>query len=235
MEAFLKDYGAVINAAVASARSDLGLPSATQEDLKFFGTVAAFLHDNPQLFSWRGKNKPDSNSGEHLIIKAKKFFGARAKTDYPAPPGTKPDQMVSVVMQVVYGYPESDAMRMELEHQHAMSSENIVGALLERYIAYTMEAHGWVWCAGDFVKAVDFIKWTANGWSAVQVKNRDNTENSSSSAIRNGTDIDKWFRGFSKTGATNWENFPDAESKSHLSEEGFRAFVIEYLKKAKKS
>lgn len=53
-------------------------------------------------------------------------------------------------------------------------------------------------------------------WEAVQVKNRDNTENSSSSAIRQGTTIEKWFRTYSKPSRkratnTNWENFPEEE------------------------
>ena len=68
----------------------------------------------------------------------------------------------------------------------------------------------------------------------MQVKNRDNTENSSSSAIRNGTEIQKWFRTFSKpsrnrSSNTNWENFPEAEFRDQLSEEGFLQFIRDYL------
>lgn len=80
-----------------------------------------------------------------------------------------------------------------------MAAENMVGYLLELYISTALEEHGWIWCAGDFVRAVDFIKRNSNGqWEAVQIKNRDNTENSSSSAIRNGKEIKKWFRSYSK-------------------------------------
>ena len=67
-------------------------------------------------------------------------------------------------------------------------------------------------------------------WEAVQVKNRDNTENSSSSAIRHGTTIEKWFRTYSKPSKkratnTNWENFPEEEFRDQLSEEGFLQFI----------
>ena len=39
---------------------------------------------------------------------------------------------------------------------------------------------GWIWCSGTSVKAVDFIHYDEknNEWNLLQVKNRDNTENS---------------------------------------------------------
>ena len=117
-----------------------------------------------------------------------------------------------------------------------MSAENLVGALLERYIAQVLEPHGWIWCAGDFIRAIDFIKYNKSKglWEAVQVKNRDNTENCSSSAIRHGTTIEKWFRTYSKPSKkratnTNWENFPEEEFRDQLSEEGFLQFIRNYL------
>ena len=66
-------------------------------------------------------------------------------------------------------------------------------------------------------------------WRLLQIKNRDNSENSSSMAIRKGTSIEKWFRSFSKKTDTNWDQFPDENVKGLVSEEGFRAFVREYL------
>jgi SinI restriction endonuclease len=67
----------------------------------------------------------------------------------------------------------------------------------------------------------------------LQIKNRDNSENSSSSAIRNGTPIQKWFRSFSKKAKTNWNNLPPSMQPYKLTEDGFRNFVSEYLKKEK--
>ncbi|VEP18279.1 Type-2 restriction enzyme Eco47I (fragment) [Hyella patelloides LEGE 07179] len=69
---------------------------------------------------------------------------------------------------------------------------------------------------------------------ALQIKNRDNTENSSSSAISNGTQIEKWFRSFSKKGGTNWNNLPELMQSYNLSEAGFIAFVKTYLQAEKK-
>lgn len=114
-----------------------------------------------------------------------------------------------------------------------MSAENLVGYLLERYLAEKLEPYGWVWCSGDFVKAIDFIKKQSDGsWKALQIKNRDNTENSSSSAVRKGTSIEKWFRTYSKPSKkrennTNWDKFPEPDHLNHISENEF----LDYIKK----
>lgn len=70
-------------------------------------------------------------------------------------------------------------------------------------------------------------------WYALQVKNRDNTENSSSSAIRDGTIIKWWFRTFSTRNQTNWERFPNLPINRSLSEDGFKLFVTEALEQLK--
>lgn len=127
-----------------------------------------------------------------------------------------------------------ESARIKQEHQQAMGAENCVGALLERYLDSVLRNHGWYWCCGDFVKAIDFISVDENrNWLAVQVKNRDNTENSSSSAIRHGTPILKWFRSFSRTGSTNWQNLPLAMQGYGLTEAGFVAFVRAYIESEK--
>jgi SinI restriction endonuclease len=86
------------------------------------------------------------------------------------------------------------------------------------------------------VKAVDFVLPPAKSelpWRLLQVKNRDNSENSSSSAIRKGTDIEKWHRTFSRKRGENWGAFPDKTAKDTLSEKGFRDFVETYLQRLK--
>ncbi len=144
--------------------------------------------------------------------------------------------MVSVVMQNIGSYTVEDTERIKREHQLSMSAENFVGEMLERYVSDVLEPHGWAWCSGNFVRAVDLLKPRGDGgWIELQVKNRDNTENSSSSAIRKNTEIEKWFRTFAKTGLTNWAAFPDEELRGKLTEEGFKQFVIAQLSKQKQS
>jgi hypothetical protein len=165
-----------------------------------------------------------------LEILAERYFSSYRKSDFPAAPGTFPDEMVSIVMQEAYGYSVEQCEKIKIEHQHSMCAENCVGALLERYLDSVLRPQGWHWCRGDFVKAIDFIRKNNDGtWLALQIKNRDNSENSSSSAIRNGTPIQKWFRSFSRSGATNWENLPELMRGYTLNEDSFIAFARQYL------
>jgi len=199
--------------------------------IESFSQVCRFLFDNPDRLSWRSKaNIPSLVDETGLERLAEKYFTSYRKSDFPAMPGTVPDEMVSIVIQEAYGYTVAETERMKCEHQHAMCAENCVGALLERYLDSVLRHSGWSWCCGDFVKAVDFVRRdVADNWLALQIKNRDNTENSSSSAIRNGTPIQKWFRSFSRTGGTNWKNLPPLMQGYPLSEVGFVFFVRRYF------
>lgn len=198
-----------------------------------FQEVCKFLEQNPESLSWRGKNKPKLDDPEGVLKLAIKYVNGFRKSDFPSQAGTVPDDMVSIVMQAAYGYMEEQTEQIKTEHQHSMCAENCVGSLLERYLNSVLYEHKWVWCCGDFVKAIDFILPQDDGWVALQIKNRDNSENSSSSAIRENTTIQKWFRTYSRTGNTNWENVPEAMQDKGLSEEGFIKFVRDYLLKEK--
>ena len=199
-----------------------------------FAQICSFLSDNQDRMSWRGKNVPSVYTEDGLKILAERYFPSYRKSDFPAVPGTVPDEMVSIVMQEAYGYTAKQCEHIKIEHQHSMCAENCVGALLERYLDSILRQQGWHWCCGDFVKAVDFIRINTDGtWLALQIKNRDNSENSSSSAIRNGTPIQKWFRSFSKSGETNWGNLPALMHGYNLTEAGFIAFAKRYLEQEK--
>ena len=73
-----------------------------------------------------------------------------------------------------------------------MSAENIQGNLLEEYIAQKVRPYGFIWCEGNVLRAIDFCN--TDGSLFLQIKNKSNTENSSSSNIREGTSIEKWYR-----------------------------------------
>ena len=215
---------------VASAYSNNNSEKSLVES---FSQVCNFLSDNPESISWRNKkNIPSVETQDGLEILVERYFSAYKRSDFPAVPGTVPDEIVSIVMQEAYGYGIEQCKQIKIEHQHSMCAENCVGALLERYLDSVLRSHDWHWCCGDFVKAIDFVSKTDDGkWLTLQIKNRDNSENSSSSAIRNGTPIEKWFRSFSKTGKTNWHSLPKLMQGYDLSEQGFIIFVKSYLKK----
>ena len=86
-------------------------------------------------------------------------------------------------------------------HNLFMAAENIQGGLLEEYIAQKITPYGFIWCLGNVLHAVDFCN--REGTFLLQVKNKYNTENSSSSNIREGTPIKKWHRLAVRTTAGN--------------------------------
>ena len=220
--AFNKELAKKIGATFIRSSDETGLENA-------FADICEYLSPDPDLISWRGV-KPSFEDENGLAIFAEKYFAGYRKSDFPAQPGTVPDEMVSIVLRFAYGYNKTETDKMKIEHQHAMCAENSVGGLLERYLDTHLRQSGWRWCCGDFVKAVDFIKFDNNIWHALQIKNRSNSENSSSSAIRSGTDIQKWFRTDSKTGNTRWDKLPSLMQGVGLTEKGFIDFAESYLK-----
>jgi hypothetical protein len=125
-------------------------------------------------------------------------------------------------------------------HRQAMLAENIVGNFLEEYIDEVLQGTKWICCYGETLKYSDFCH--PEGY-VVQIKNRNNTENSSSKKIRKNTKIKMWFRTFNQNGKTNWPEiykvFRAIESNGkykidgkevRFSEDGFRAFVSRVIK-----
>lgn len=190
-----------------------------------FVSVVSFLSHNPALASERVAKLLGSNEG--LLLLAEKMSHGRQKLE-PSFPKTKPDPLVPFSLQQYFGV--NNVEQAMIHHNQAMAAENIIGHMLEAYIYSIGINYSWIWCSGNIVKAVDFLKWDGRAWIMLQVKNRSNSENSSSAAIRNGTDIIKWYRIHATTGASRWDNFPDSELRSCLSEDGFKQFVAHYLK-----
>ncbi|MGB3767813.1 MAG: SinI family restriction endonuclease [Phormidesmis sp.] len=196
-----------------------------------FVEICRFISENPKQLSWPTKKKPaDIYASETLEALSKKHFKGYRKSDLPGQPGTIPDQMVSVVMNVAYDYSFEQCENIKKEHQYAMLAENCVGSLLERYIDSVARADGWYWCCGNFVSAIDFVKKDSDGnWIALQIKNRSNSENSSSKTVRDGTTIEIWYRSYSKKPKTNWDKLPLSMRGYGLSEESFISFTKDYL------
>ncbi|MCB0213182.1 MAG: SinI family restriction endonuclease [Anaerolineae bacterium] len=207
-----------------------------------FVEICRFLGEFPSELSWSRGEKPTEFNESDLDKLAKRYFDGYRRSDFPATPSTIPDEMVSVIMREAYGYTDEECEQIKVDHQRSMCAENCVGNLLERYINSILRDKNWYWCCGEFVKAIDFLsKNDDDDWLALQIKNRDNSENSSSSAIRDGTKIQKWFRSFSKDtkkgrpNFTNWDKLPPLMKGYDLSEDGFKEFVIRYINDHKPS
>lgn len=219
---------------IAKDAIDLIDPSVASQ----FVNVVKFLGTQPGLAkTLRGNSAPKIGSPSYIERLASDFAAGRAVRG-PKPPTTIPDEMVSKILVEYFEVNEKRVESVKSEHLLAMASEGIVGNVLEHYIASVAEKHDWIWCSGNMVLAVDFIKPPAkpeHPWRMLQIKNRSNSENSSSSKIRKGTAIEKWYRVDAKTGATKWDFFPDIIVKTKVNEAGFSSHLSNYLKTAKQS
>jgi len=196
-----------------------------------FTTIYKFLREFPDRLSSRKHSASSIQDTSVIADLATTYAKAYSSNVLPTPPKTVPDPLVSEVLNIVFGYSGDECELIKVTHQHSMAAENCVGALLERYLDSVLSEHGWVYCAGDFVKAIDFIlrDEKVGMWRALQIKNRNNSENSSSKAIRKGTDIEHWYRTIAQSGKTRWDRLPESMKRLGLSELGFVEFVRIYL------
>jgi hypothetical protein len=146
------------------------------------------------------------------------------------------DPAVDVVLEVFGKHPPQELGRASQYHRSSMAAENLVGGLLEHYLAQQLEPQGWFWCACNIIRGVDFFK-DGDPITLLQVKNRSNSENSSSSLIRKTllehgcpVQIDKWHRTNSRTGQTCWDKLPGNSRQQLASEEGFHRFLKTYIR-----
>lgn len=158
--------------------------------------------------------------------------------------GTCSDPAI-IEMIKIYSECTDDQAKLESAiHDMFMAAENVQGNLLEEYIADRTKKFGWVWCYGETLRSVDFCSHDGN--YLLQIKNKNNTENSSSSAIRIGTPVKKWFRLGSKrvegiyvpdfkwdtlNEIINENRIPDiGNEKCKMSEEDYYSFLKQVLK-----
>lgn len=199
-----------------------------------FSTLVHFLIENQESApTLRKKPKPTIGSVEWVDALFDRYKRGLSRRNLPVP-GTVADPALGIVLSEAYAVDQSIVEALVEGHRFAMVAENVVGDFLERYIASSLEVGEWVWAAGEIVKSVDFVRKTPGAdaeWETLQIKNRDNSENSSSSAIRNGTRIQKWHRTIARSGKTLWHNFPVNEPGERLSEKGFIEFIVEEIGK----
>lgn len=69
---------------------------------------------------------------------------------------------------VTQGISETVALEKEQAHNLFMSAENVQGNLLEEYISVSTRPYGWIWCAGNTLRAIDFC--SSDGAVLLQIK-----------------------------------------------------------------
>lgn len=143
---------------------------------------------------------------------------------------TKPDYLVSELLEHLYGYPKEKRNCYQEQYNRQKQTEMMIGKLLERYIINVGKDYDWVF-TGECIKAVDFLKKDGVNWEPWQIKNSDNTENSSAKDIRTGTKIQKWFRRFSKPKVIE----PKIKKDGTLSKIGFHPNYLEEFERRRKT
>lgn len=155
----------------------------------------------------------------------------RTSTRVGQPMGTVADPVVTILLKTRFNFTDEEVEIISSQHRMSMIAENLVGDLLEDYLEEKLRPFGWVCCYGQLLKYSDFCH--PNN-QILQVKNRDNTENSSSKKIRDrNPNISLWFRTFCRTGQTNWNHLYTMLSIDRnaaiFSEENFHQFVIDRI------
>lgn len=152
------------------------------------------------------------------------------------------DPVIQTMVKSACGITDSEVAKQVDSHNLFMSAENVLGNLLEEYIAQKIRPYKWVWCAGTTLRAIDFCN--EDGTTLLQIKNKNNSENSSSSNIREGTTIKKWYRlSTSKRGgkispAFKWsnlndiinDNLPEGLDLLELTEDDFQKYISTVVK-----
>jgi len=179
-----------------------------------------FLSANPEFIGkFRGNNPPQFGTLEYFVKTAEMFAIGRTISP-PVNSGKTSDPLLGSLFQQLKSCTFSEVENAVRIHGDFMVLENKVGKILEHYLSARLEPLGWIWCSGDFVEKVDFVKIVSGkNHKLLQVKNKDVTENSSSAKGRG--DVPKWARLKGKKAVADWQNFPDLEARSLISEADF--------------
>ena len=220
----------------------------SSEDLDIIFNVALL---DRELFPVENASKNGMDEREYLEKWVGKYMSAMQippSKHVGEPKKACSDPVLALIVENTKSLVNLQIEEMEKAHNLFMAAENIQGGLLEEYISYQVKKYGWIWCAGNTLRAVDFCN--LDGSSLLQIKNKYNTENSSSSAIRNGTIIQKWYRVKNKTQkgksipVFRWEDINaiiDSGKKAgnnlikcDMNEKSYRDFVTRTVRKNNK-
>ncbi len=170
-----------------------------------------------------GKNDDEEAVIRKWLNKYQGGFDGRASQRTSNPPGTVADPIIDkIIGSRLTELTDDDLGKISYAHRLGMSAENILGLILEEYLSDNLKDYGWHCAWGETVKSVDFVN--ENG-DLLQVKNRSNSENSSSSSVRDGTEIEKWYRIKADRIQYMWDKLNEICGTTHLSEESFVDFV----------
>jgi hypothetical protein len=190
---------------------------------------------NPSLLPNLGyKNKKKIRLEEYVEKWVKSYLNAfdnrpsvRNAKKSSVVPDTLPKEILKIAIKGKIN--KKELLKMVKGHILLMRIENIIGGFLEEYLSVKLLKYDWYSSWGNTIDAVDFCHISG---ILMQVKNSDNSENSSSVRVRHGTKIIKWAR--RKSTEANkyfWGDLNKELGITNLSEKGFRNFINKKIKK----
>lgn len=210
---------------------------------KDFNIILEFSKDRPNSLVRPGKkllsytsadaNRFEYGDSKHLDkLKNNLFKGREKKFNNPK---TFPDSAVYEFLKSLKNYDDIKIKKVIEYHYDAMGAENILGHYLEEFINENKSDDNWVWCSGSVVDKIDFIQKVEKNnkvtWKALQIKTSSNTENSSSSEVRDNTEILIWCRrNATKKNSQNWDKLRTIINSEKLTEENFLNFLRQKAK-----
>ncbi|MBE9136225.1 SinI family restriction endonuclease [Nodosilinea sp. LEGE 07088] len=194
--------------------------------LESYRTILVACYRNPGL-SPALKANTQEMLAKTWLKKYRNSYENRISRRISRPPGTVADPIVSTIINArLKGLTANHIEQIKYAHRLSMSAENIQGLLLEEFLAEQLSDYGWYCCWGESIRHVDFCN--IDG-ALLQVKNRSNSENSSSSRVRINQPIEKWYRVDARTGFYQWSYFNEKYNTDRFSEENFVIFVQRVL------
>jgi SinI-like restriction endonuclease len=188
--------------------------------------VLTYCCQHPQLFPFIKGAKNPTDYAAKWVRRFVTGYEKRPSANRGGPLKTVPDSIIDGIAEIRLiheGLPEASIGLIREAHRFSMAIENLVGGLLEEYVDSIGSRFGWICCWGASVRAVDFLNPKLD--KLLQVKNRSNSENSSSKAIRVATGILAWYRIDAETGDTEWDELNSLMGCKDFSEEDFEAFI----------
>ena len=187
---------------------------------------SAILNDSQRIPGNIGtKSDTEITAIEKWVTKY--IHGIKGKTTIRIsnPPGTVADPIIDKIIGArLTNLTRDDLEKIKFAHRLSMSAENILGLILEEFLSVNLGKSGWHCAWGETVKSVDFVH---EDGRLLQIKNRSNSENSSSSAVRVGTTIQKWFRIKADRIEYMWDTLNEICGLNNLSEKAFEDFVVD--------
>jgi hypothetical protein len=138
--------------------------------LEAHDTILRACYRNPQLAPTTKKAKTPEELAKVWLEKYENGYKNRISRRISQLPHTVADPIVNTIINArLTGLTTEHLEQIKYAHRLSMSAENILGLLLEEFLADKLARYGWFCCWGESIRHVDFCN--VDG-SLLQVKNR---------------------------------------------------------------